>query len=175
MLSRFRELITNHSEETVGRRINKHIVKQCAMIFVALCIILMLHGLLGGIIVASLGASSCILFLTPHKKASQTKNLIGGYSLAAISGIAFSMVHSALYTINISELDVILIVVCAFAAAVTTLLMVMTRLVHPPSAALALGLAADPHCLRTAVAALAGIVILCVIRRLLGKYMRNLI
>lgn len=145
------------------------------MIFVALSVILMLHGLFGGIIVASLGASSCILFLTPHTKASQAKNLIGGYLFAAISGVAFGALHTALDAVRIAEVDIILIVVCAFAASITTLMMVLTRLVHPPSAALALGLAADPHRLRTAAAALIGIAILCVIRRLLGKYMRNLI
>lgn len=145
------------------------------MIFVALSVILMLYELLGGVIVASLGASSCILFLTPHTKASQAKNLVGGYLFASISGVAFSTLHSALHAVQFVEIDVILIVVCASAAAITTFLMVMTRLVHPPSAALALGLAADPHCLRTAAAALIGIAILCVIRRILGKYMRNLI
>ena len=176
MLSRLKEILTTNMPDGKGDRSLKQIVIQCAVIFVALGLILMLYEFLGGIIVASLGASSCILFLTPHTNGSRTVNLVGGYLLAAISGIIFGYLHIALIHIfGFAKVDVVLIVVCASASAFTTFLMACTRLIHPPSAALALGLAADPNCIRTAAAAILGILILCSIRYCLRKHLKNLL
>ena len=174
MFSRLKEIFAI-SVEKPNRNL-RQTIRQCAVIFVALSIILMLYEFLGGIIVASFGASSCILFLTPHTKASRTPNLLGGYLFAAVSGVSFYYLRVAVsYVFEFTELDIVLIIVCASAATLTTFLMAWTRFIHPPSAALALGLAADSNCVQTAAAAIAGIIILCLVRHLLRKHLKNLI
>ena len=176
MLSRLKDIAAVHLPGGKGNRDLKQILKQCAVIFIALGFILLLYEFLGGIIAASLGASSCILFLTPNKTGSRSVNLIGGYLLAAVSGIIFCYLHIAvLNAMGYAEVDIVLVIARASAAALTTFLMAWTRLIHPPSAALALGLTADINCLRTAAAAIIGIVILCLIRYCLRKHLKNLI
>ena len=135
----------------------------------------MLGKFFGGITVASLGASSFILFVTPHTNASRTVNLIGGYVFGVISGTAFSFLYTMFNTLDFAGVDLVLSIVCASAAAVTTFLMVWMRKVHPPAAALALGLAADPKSAQVAAAAVISVAILCVIRHCLSKHLINLI
>ena len=153
----------------------KHMVAQSVLVFISLCMILTLYRFLGGIIVASLGASSFILFVTPHTNTSRAINLIGGYLFGSVSGVAFAYLYKTLSLLEFTGKDFAMVAVCAFAAAVTTLLMILTRLVHPPSAALALGLTTDPNSLIIAVAAVGGVVILCSIRHLLKRYLKNLL
>jgi CBS-domain-containing membrane protein len=153
----------------------KSIILQSAIILICLSLILMFYEFLGGIIVASLGASSFILFVTPQKDASRAANLIGGYVFGALSGVLLNFLHAALSALDFAGVDLLLIVVCAASAALTTFLMAWTGLAHPPSAALALGLAADAHCLRTAAIAIVSIIFLCAVRRLLKGHVKDLL
>jgi len=145
------------------------------LILVSIGLVLLLHELLGGIIVASLGASSFILFVRPHASSTCTRNIAGSYVCASVVGILFSLLHDRLFVLDFAGVDYALVVVCAAAAAVTAFLMVAANLVHPPAAALAVGLSADSDCLRTAAVAIIGVVIFCVIRRVLKKHLKNLI
>ncbi|MDR0248672.1 MAG: HPP family protein [Oscillospiraceae bacterium] len=149
---------------------------QSLLVFLSLGLILLLFDLaLQGVIVASLGASSFILFVTPHTASSRTANLVGGYICACVSGVLLGFAHEAIRALDFERVHLALIIVCACAAAATMFLMVYTGFVHPPSAALALGLAADTHGIRTAAAALLGIAVLCAVRNLLKKHLKNLV
>ena len=150
-------------------------VFQCLLLFACVSLILSLYSFFGAIIVASLGASGFILFVTPHTNGSRAVNLIGGYVCGAIAGISLSLLHGQISGLSFSGVDYALVLVCAAASALTTFLMVTTNFVHPPAAALALGLAADPKCIKTAIAAMAGVIILCAARRILKKYLKNLV
>jgi CBS-domain-containing membrane protein len=165
----------------------KYTVLQSALVFASLSLILMLYGFFGGIIVASLGASSFIAFVTPHTNGSRNYNLIGGYVCGAVSGVLFSLLHSALGMLAIEAIGILagsgifegidfaLVFGCAAASALTTFMMVWSGCVHPPSAALALGLAADRNALITATAAIGGIIIVCAVRYLLRNHTKNLV
>jgi len=140
---------------------------------------LLLYGLFGGFIVASLGASSFIIFITPHAEGARSKYVIGGYICGCVTGIVFSFLFGALHKyipdLLFHGVDYTQVIVCAAASALTTLLMSTTGFVHPPAAALALGLAIDSDRLKTAAAALIGVLILCTVRRVLRKYIKNLV
>jgi CBS-domain-containing membrane protein len=153
----------------------KYIFFQCLLVVISLGLFLMLLEFFGGIIVASLGASSFILFATPHTNSSKAANLIGSYIFGAFSGIIFSFLHSYLLSLDYEAVHVIMIFACSCAAALTTFLMVKTGLVHPPAAALAVGLSVDPRCLQTGAAAVAGVIILCSVRYLLRNHVKNLV
>ena len=175
MFSFFKEIM---SESIADRKIRKNIksyIFQSFLTFICVGVVLLLHGLFGGYIVASLGASSFIIFITPHTKSSRNRNILGSYICGAVAGILFSYLHKYVLTFSFDRLDYTQLIVCAAAAALTTLLMVTTGFVHPPAAALALGLANDPECLKTAAAALLGAIILCTARWALRKHIKNLI
>ena len=175
MLSVFKDIF---SESIADKKIRKNIksyIFQSLLTFICVGIALMLHELFGGFIVASLGASSFIVFITPHTNSSRPRNVIGGYICGSVAGILLSLLHEHILGLDYNELNYTLVLVCAAASALTTLLMVTTGLVHPPAAALAIGLAADKHGLKAAAAAVISVLILCAARRLLGKYLKNLV
>jgi CBS-domain-containing membrane protein len=148
---------------------------QCALVFAALSALLMLYEFLGGIIVASLGASSFILFATPHTNSSKAKNLIGGYICGSLAGVSFSFLHAAFNMFDYEKMHLALILGCAAAAALAMFLMVFAEVAHPPAAALAVGVAATPQRLQMAAAAMIGVTLLCGLRFILKKYLKNLI
>ena len=175
MLSVFKDIF---SESIADRKIRKNIksyIFQSLLTFICVGLALMLHELFGGFIVASLGASSFIVFITPHTNSSRPRNVIGGYISGAVAGILLSLLHEHILGFEYNGLNYTLVLVCAAASALTTLLMVTTGLVHPPAAALAIGLAADKHGLVAAVAALLSVIILCAARWALRKHIKNLI
>ncbi|MDR0197445.1 MAG: HPP family protein [Oscillospiraceae bacterium] len=175
MFSKIKEAISAQIKESRERDNLGSVAAQCVIVFVSLGLILALYEFFGGIIVASLGASSFILFVTPRTNSSRARNLIGGYIFGSLAGVTFSVLHVSLDMFDVPGMHLTLILGCAAAAALATFLMACTGLVHPPAAALALGLAADSACLRTALAALVGVTVLCAVRRLLIKNLKNLV
>lgn len=175
MLSIFKDLFSDSIANKKNHKKIKSYVFQSLLTFICVGLALMLHNLFGGFIVASLGASSFIVFITPHTNSSRPRNVIGGYICGAFAGILFSLLHEHVLGLDYNGLDYALVIVCAAASAVTTFLMVTTGLVHPPAAALAIGLAAENHGLKAALAAIISVLILCAARRLLRKYLKNLV
>ena len=178
MLARARGLIRDNLTLALAgsgfRGMLGNCVFQSLIIFVCVSAVMMLDSLFGAIIVASLGASSFIIFITPHTNGSRARNIIGGYLCGSASGLLF---HALYWMIPASGRggQLLLILVCAAAAAVTTFLMISLNAVHPPSAALAIGICAGGESLKTAAAALSGVVIFCLVRRALKKKLKNLI
>jgi CBS-domain-containing membrane protein len=175
MFSKLGKAVSEHISGGKAKGNGKYIVLQCALVFVSLSLILALYELLGGIIVASLGASSFILFVTPHTNSSKSINLIGGYICGSISGVTFGLLHGVFNMLDFEKMHAALIIGCAAAAAGAMLLMVLAAVPHPPAAALAIGLASSPQSPLMAFAAIIGVVIICVVRYLLRKRLKNLI
>ena len=148
---------------------------QSLLLFACVSLILLLYSQFGGIIVASLGASGFILFVTPHTNSSQTRNLIGGYACGAIMGILSNILYGQISGLSFSGVDYALIFICAAAPALATFLMTTTNFIHPPAAALALGLSVEPKAMKIAIAAMIGVTILCLTRSILKKYLKNLV
>ena len=152
-----------------------NLLLQCFIVFACLSLLLLFTELFGGIAIASLGASCFILFITPHTASSQARNVLGGYLCGACVGVFFGITYSQLLGSILFEMDFALVLTSAAAAAFTAFLMTSMKLVHPPAAALALGLAADLNCLVTALAAIVSILVLCLIRNALSSRLKNLV
>jgi len=166
------------SENLFDKNFRKHpmnYVLQCFIIFICISIVLFLYEFFGGIIVASLGASSFIVFVTPLTNGSRSRYVIGGYICGAVIGVLFGLLHGWVSTMGLDGTKYFLILICAATVAVTAFIMVITNSEHPPAAALALGLSVDPTSIKTALAALLGVMIICLIRRLFKKRLKNLI
>ena len=152
-----------------------HYILQSFLIFICITAIMLLSKFLGGIVVASLGATSFILFVTPHTNGSRPRYVIGGYLCGTAVGTLFNLLHTQVFEPIFGGADYAMVLLCAAAVAVTTFIMIVVNTEHPPGAALALGLVAGPGSMRMALAALAGVLLLCAVRRLLKKYLKNLI
>jgi len=151
----------------------RNYIFQSFIVFVCVSLVLFLFEFFGGIIVASIGASSFILFVTPHANGSRARYVIGGYICGSVSGVLLSFLYAYVLRLDLHYLAPVFVL--AGAAALATFLMISAKLVHPPSAALALGLAADSSSIKTAAVAVLGVSILCVIRYALKKYLKNLV
>lgn len=148
---------------------------QSLLLFMCVSSILMLYSALGGIFVASLGASGFILFATPHTNSSQSRNLAGGYLCGTAAGILSSLLYNQVTGLTFPGSEYALVFICAAAPASAMLLMTSTNLIHPPAAAFALGLSIEPYPIQTTIAAVVGVITLCLIRAVLSKYLKNLI
>lgn len=175
MFSSIKKFISTHF---VNKNLSinyKSYILQSLLIFICISLILLLGRFFDEIIVASLGASSFILFASPHVNSSQPRYVIGGYFWGLISGVSFNYLYYKISGLNFIGKEYVLISVCAMAVAVTAFLMATTNLVHPPAAALALGLSTESKCFITAIAAIISIIILCTVKQLLKKYLKNLV
>jgi CBS-domain-containing membrane protein len=175
MFSKLKETFLTLKDESREHPPTRYVVLQCFIILIFLGLIIMFDDFLGGIIVASLGASSFILFATPLTKSSRSVNLIGSYIFGAACGILFNILHSHLLSFDHENIRYALVIVCAASAALATFLMAKTGLAHPPAAALAIGVTSGTNCIETGVVAVFSVILLCIIRNILKKHLRNLV
>ncbi|RCI11831.1 hypothetical protein L249_7151 [Ophiocordyceps polyrhachis-furcata BCC 54312] len=92
----------------------------------------------GPIIVGSLGASAVLEFLVIDSPLAQPRNAVGGHVIATIVGVAISK----LFQLNDNFRDIRWLG-GAFACAAATVIMALTKTVHPPAGATALTAVVD--------------------------------
>ncbi|MGC9455845.1 MAG: HPP family protein [Phycisphaerae bacterium] len=125
------------------------------------------------VVVASLGASSFIVFSIPHGNASRPRFLVGGYVVGCAVGTGcFWLMHwSALSFLPLSPA----VFYGALAVGLTMLVMVVTNTEHPPAAGVALGLVVQQWSWWTVAATMVGIVALVLLRTLLRPFLIRLV
>lgn len=116
--------------------------------FIAILLVAWLTELSGfhtPLLVASMGASTVLLFILPNSPLSQPWSLLGGQLLSAIVGVACTQL------INDS------VVAAAAAVSLSILAMLLLRCLHPPGTATALApvLAATPLAIRQSLSLIA--------------------
>lgn len=87
-------------------------------------------------IVASLAATTFIIFTLPHKPISRFRNIIGGYTVCSIIGSLSWYIYIHYTNINLQLLIAIAVGICIF-------VMTITNTEHPPAAAFAFGIIVD--------------------------------
>ncbi len=153
-------------------------VLQCILATLAIFWVLFFLDIISdGIVIASLGASSFIAFTMPKTQSSKPRFLIGGYCVGIFTGSIFHFIQYVVY--NIYRLDITQQSLGAVFGALTIgtaiFLMVITNTEHPPAAALALSTAIGNFNIYNILVALIGIITLCVIKGILGRYLKNLL
>jgi len=155
----------------------KQYITQSLLATVALAIILnFVKVLTHAAIVASLGASTFIVFAMPHWVTARPRRLIGGHVVGILSG---TICYYAFLTGPIGRLvtnwEFATLGVYALAVGLSLFLMALTNTEHPPAAGTALGIVVQPWSYQIVIFVLASVISLAIIRRLLSRYLRDLI
>ncbi len=106
----------------------RHFILQTLLAFASLAIILSQLGLLGrGVLVAALGSSIFVAFLTPAAYTAQARNIVGSHVLSGAIGIGFY--H--LMTVLPDNHSVFILVSAASVALSVIALVVIKKLLDP--------------------------------------------
>lgn len=157
----------------LDKKLNKkpeHFLLQTLLAFVSLLVLLTLIVFMGrDVLVAALGSSLFIAFLTPNSYTAQARNIIGSHFCAGGIGLGFFYLINSLPPGRLH-----LITFGALAVALSMFTMVVTDTEHPPAAGTALGLAINggwPSFIFIVLSA----AILASIKRLLAPWLADLV
>ncbi len=152
----------------------KNYIFQSFFATIVIFVVFLILGADEGIIIASIGASTFIVFALPEKITASPRNIIGGHFIGiAVGGIC----HLLLVKINGSPemtLTISRAAVFAFAVGLAMFLMVVLDCEHPPAAGTSLGIAMEGFSLEIAVIIMLVSAFLAVIRYLFRKYLHDL-
>jgi len=144
----------------------KYYVLQSLFATLAVFVVLYFLSLQNAVIIASLGASTFIVFAMPDSITAKPRNVIGGHLIGLFWGFVFCLApHAA----TIGSL------VCySLAVGLSIFSMVVTDTEHPPAAGTALGVAITGMTPNVLVAVILSIVLLSLIHRFFKPYLRDL-
>jgi CBS-domain-containing membrane protein len=132
-----------------------------------LATLLLLDTIEHTVTVASLGASTFIVFARPHHRQARPRALIGGYVIGTVSGCLCSVASAGLSSAPLPVANTTLQTLFgALAVGLAFFGMVALQSEHPPAAGLALGLVINGWDLRTLAVVILGISSLAVIKTL---------
>lgn len=152
---------------------NRHLILQSLLAGVYILIAFALtRAISNEVAVASLGASAYIAFSIPHKEPSRPRNMIGGYLVGVICGLA--CYGLSLLTVSLTLPLPNYVIVSALAVLLVMLVMNVTNCKHPPAAALSVAVVIDTNPIVLGLAGLVCVTVLCVIKEALKKYLRDL-
>ncbi len=131
-------------DEKVGKNLSKYIFQCLIATIILLIALLFLDVITETAIIASLGATSFIIFTMPKSYSSSPKRLIGGYTIGISMGIICNYFGSIIYTNNsifsLIKTNEVSIFFAAIAVGLSIFLMTITNTEHAPAAGIALGL-----------------------------------
>ena len=119
-------------------------------------------------VLASMGATLFLVFTMPHTKRSNARYLIGGYAV----GFAVGQLCSMFFYSDLLYMESLII---SLAVGLAILIMVITDTEHPPAAGVAMGTALNGTDLETVIVVFACLVFIITVKRLLRKYLIDLI
>ncbi len=140
---------------------------QTVIALVASVIVLSVMEMRHDVIIASIGATTFIMFAKPHSDTAEPRHVIAGQIIGITSGIAWTFIPHASYIASVA----------VYTAAVGTafFVMVITDTDHPPAAGTALGVCIS-GLYWDVLLALGGCIIgLAILHGLLKKHLRDLI
>lgn len=149
------------------RRHRGEYLRQTAMATGSMLTVLLLLDLVEQtVLIASLGASTFIVFSMPHTRRAEPRYLIGGYAVGTVAGCSLSLLAGWLIDFSFADPRVVEVCCSAVALGAAFLIMVATNTEHPPAAALALGFVLNDWDLFALVVVLVGIVLITTIKEL---------
>jgi CBS-domain-containing membrane protein len=148
----------------------KNYLIQSILATAVIFLIIILLRAQNNILIASLGASTFIVFAMPKSITAKPVNLIGGYIVGIISGLA---------VLGLENCDFIHPLICrsliyALAVGLSIFIMVITDTEHPPASGVSLSIAISGFQLPVIITVIISIVALSVFHTLLKNKLRDL-
>lgn len=163
-------------DERAKENIRPYLIQSGLATGTVLLILLFLDVIEHTAIIATLGSTAFLVFTRPRAYASRTRPLAGGYAVGIVVGAFFAAGPWAFRTLAWPvPTSAILIVFGAMAVGAAIFLMVVTNTEHPPAAGMSLGLVMNSWDLWTLVYVFAAIAFMITMRRILQRYMIDLI
>jgi CBS-domain-containing membrane protein len=148
------------------RRYWKHYVLQCLLATFVVFVVLLALSLKNAVIIASIGATTFIVFAMPRMLTANPRNVIGGHTTGLIVGsLCFLIPHSTVFYAALSY---------SLAVGLSIFIMVVIDTEHPPAAATALGFAMSGFSLKTAIALVLSIVVLSLVHYFFRAHLKDL-
>ena len=148
----------------------KYFVLQSVLATCSVFVILVILGLQEAVIIASLGATTFVVFALPEKITAQPRNVIGGH----VVGLLCGLVGSGLFHLMPAQNELLHYTGYAIGVGLSIFFMVISDTEHPPAAGTALAVAMQGYSLRLVFGVLFFTVILSAIRWLLRHHLRDL-
>lgn len=144
----------------------KNYVFQSFFATLAMFIVLLFLNLQHVVIIASIGATTFIIFAMPNYITAKPRNVIGGHLVGLLSGSLCALIPhpSFLYSILVYSL----------AVGLSIFVMVVIDTEHPPASGTALSIAITGFSLSTAIFVIISITILSLIHHSFKPYLRDL-
>ena len=154
------------------RRYWKRYVFQCILATIVIFIILLSLSIRDdSVIIASLGATTFIVFAMPKDISAKATHIIGDHTVGLICGSLCALIPHPFFLHHTIASSM----VCALAVGLTIFIMVVINFEHPPAAGTALGVAIRGFSLNIAVAILASTIILALIHHLFKNRLKDLV
>ena len=148
------------------RTLWKNYVLQSFLATLAMSIVLIFLSIERAVIVASIGATSFIVFAMPRSVTARPRNVIGGHMIGLLCGSVSTLIpHPP--SINV--------IMCSIAVGLSIFLMIITNTEHPPASGTALGVAINGFHPNVALAVIVSAVTLSAIHYSLRKYLKDLV
>ncbi len=139
-------------------------------------ILLVLNVVTETALIAALASSAFIAFTMPHSYFAKPRSLLGGYFVSSTIGIICDMISSHSHVIGAFHgAEAATIALAAFSVALSIFIMVITDTEHAPAAGLALGFVLNPWNMVTIVLILFSISFMATSKRLMKRWMVDLI
>lgn len=131
--------------------------------------------LLGYIGTSSLGSTAFLVFGMPQSDSASAKNMWGGYIISIMVGVLATLILHAIWSAAHPDRYFVGELTATFAMALTMLIMALFRMEHPPAVGLALGLVVEPWTFYTLTIILLTVCLMTLIKRLLRRWLVDLL
>lgn len=121
-------------------------------------------------IIASIGATTFIVFAMPKSITAGPRNIIGGHLVGLVCGFLCSSIPQPSFLNPVFTCSF----TYALAVGLAIFIMVVTDTEHPPAAGTALGVAIKGFSLNVTIAVVASVVVLSLIHRLFKRHLKDL-
>ena len=127
-------------------------------------------------IVVAVASTAFTIFVYPNSIASTPRRVVGGHTVAALSGAAMAAILPILSVDNTApDTRFVVDIAAALSVGLGALLMVITNTEHPPAAGAAFALVIDPWSWSAILFVISSAIILSIVRIILRPKLINLL
>ena len=145
----------------------KHYVLQSLVASLAIFIVFLFLNTREAVIVASIGATTFIVFAMPKSITAKPRNVIGGQIAGIIVGSLCALIPHPLLFQSIA--------VYSLSVGLSMFVMVVTNTEHPPASGTALGVAINGFSLYVTATMIISVIVLSLIHQCFKRYLRDLV